>query len=212
MSAACPWEVTPALTAPRLVLLARLAVEARASALADSRRDEGDTNWGIGCRAYERFVHRLMKAAGSGEHPWLDLLRDGLSFTVVVEGVYVRAYTGRADKPELKHILAAQLGVDRTDDKQLALPFFGGGAPAPVPDDPSFVWLMAVETDEAGAASRVVFFQANPDGKSRNAWDAPMDEIAPKPANPADRERVPARRRPVPRRGAPPVARPLFAD
>lgn len=210
MSAACPWEVTPALAAPRLMLLARLAVEARHSALADARRDEGDTNWGIGCRAYERFVHRLTKAAGSGEHPWLDLVRDGLSFTVVVEGVFVRAYTGRADKPELKHVLAAQVDLDRADDRQLALPFFGG-APAPVVDDPSFVWLMAVETDDAGAATRVVFFQANPEGKTRHAWDAPMDDLLPKPAT-VDRDRVPARRRPLVRRGAPPVARPLFAD
>ena len=212
MSAACPWEVTPALSAPRLTLLARLAVEARASALADARRDEGDTNWGLGCRAYERFVHRLVKAAGSGDNPWLDLLRDGLSFTVVVEGVLLRAYTGRADKPELKHVLAAQVELERADDKQLALPFLGGPAPAPVIEDASFVWLMAVETDEAGAASRVVFFQAIPEGHTRNAWDAPMAEIAPKPAVSGDRDRVPARRRPPPRRGAPPVARPLFAD
>jgi hypothetical protein len=213
MSAARPWEVTPALTEPRLVLLARLAVEARSSALADARRDEGDTNWGIGCRAYERFVHKLTKAAGCGEHPWLDLIRDGLSFTVVVEGVFVRAYTGRADKPEMKHVLAAQIELERADDRQLALPFFGG-APAPVPDDPSFVWLMAVETSDAGAPTRVVFFQANPEGLTRNAWDAPLEELAPKPAaaTATDRERVPSRRRPVARRGAPPVARPLFAD
>lgn len=209
MSAVSPWDVTPALQSSRLIVLARLAVEARASALADARRDEGDTNWGIGCRAYERFVHRLTKAATSGEHPWLDLLRDGLSFTVVVEGVFVRAYTGRADKPEMRHVLAAQIDLERTDDRQLALPFLGG---APEPEDPSWVWLMAVETDDAGCASRVVFFQANPEGRTRNAWDAPMGEIAPQLAAAPDRERAPARRRPAPRRGAPPVARPLFAD
>lgn len=197
MSPVPPWDICPALELPRLVTLARLAVDARTSALADAKRSEGDTNWGIGCRAYERFLHRLTRAATSGELPWLDLLREGLSLTIVVDGVLVRAYTGRADKPDAKHIQAAQLEVV-DDDRQLALPFFGGAVEV-VEEDGPWVWLMAVETGHEGQVVRVTFFQANGAGRTRNAWDVPMDLVSPPPeppkparpaARPAKKERV----------------------
>jgi hypothetical protein len=169
-----PWEVHPALARARLVVLARLAIEARLSALADAKRGEGDTNWGIGCRAYERFIHRVAKAARSAEHPWLDLSRDGLSVTILVDRVAIRAYTGRADKPESKHVLAARMEGEPVDDRQLALPFL---ADDPGADAAPWVWLMAVETDGEGRPTRVTFFQADVVGRTRNAWDAPVGEI-----------------------------------
>ena len=171
--------------------LARFAVDARNSALADARRSEGDTNWGIGCLAYERFLHRLTRGATSGELPWLDLLRDGLSLTIVVDGVFIRAYTGRAEKPDMKHVHAAHLESGVDDDRQLALPFFGGAAEAPDDGGP-WVWLMAVETDHDGRAARVTFFQADPEGHTRHAWDAPMELVSP-PPEPPKPARAPAR-------------------
>jgi hypothetical protein len=123
--------------------------------------------------------------------------RDGLSFVSVVDGVAVRAYRGPADKPHARHVQAAQLESDRegaVDPRQLALPF-GLAEPAPVE---KWAWLMAVETDVEGRAVRVVFFQANAAGETRNGWIAPLGgEEAALPAQPvlAERERSSGRGR-----------------
>jgi len=199
-----PWDIDPALKPKRLLLLARLAVETRERALAEADREAGDTNWGIGCKAHERFVHAVTKLADGTERSWLRVLRDGLSFVSVIEGVAVRAYRGLADKPDARHIYAAQLdsGREVVDPRQLALPF---GMPEPEPAE-RWSWLMALETNPEGHALRVVFFQANSAGSTRNAWLAPVAAIkqsapvqTPIGVNGGDAEAVRAVRRPAPR-------------
>ncbi|MGO8997610.1 MAG: hypothetical protein ACLQVI_30200 [Polyangiaceae bacterium] len=169
----CPWDVDSPLKPKRLLLLARLAVETRAQALAEADREAGDTNWGIGCKAHERFAHAVAKLADSTERSWLRVHRDGLSFVSFIEGVAVRAYHGAADRPHARHVYAAQAESHReaVDPRQLALPF---GHEAPAPGE-RWAWLMAVETDDEGRALRVVFFQANAAGATRYAWVAPVD-------------------------------------
>ena len=177
MSAGKPWELDPVLKPNRLLLLAKIAASTRNQAYLEANRDLGDTNWGIGCKAHERFVHAIAKLAATTERSWLRVHRDGLSFTSIVEGVAVRAYRGPADKPHHRHVQAAQLEMERVQRRQLAL-----FDEAIVADEP-WAWLMAVETDDAGRALRVVFFQANDAGETRNAWIAPL-EIAPVEAAP----------------------------
>jgi hypothetical protein len=169
----CPWDVDSPLKQRRLLLLATLAVETRAQALAEADREAGDTNWGIGCKAHERFAHAVAKLADSTERSWLRVHRDGLSFVSFIEGVAVRAYHGAADRPHARHVCAAQAESHRDagDPRQLALPF---GQEATVPAE-RWAWLMAVETDDEGGALRVVFFQANAAGATRYAWVAPVD-------------------------------------
>jgi len=170
MSAA-PWEIDSPLKPQRLELLARLAVDTRNRALAEADRDAGDTNWGIGCKAHERFVHAVTRLAERGEHAWLRVHREGLSFTSVVDGISIRAYCGSSDAPQQRHIQAAYHDRDRGDRRQLALPFLAGGAV-----DDAWVWLMAVEIDDAGRAVRVVFFQANEYGETRHAHRISFEE------------------------------------
>lgn len=170
----CPWDVDPALKSKRLVLLARLAVETRAQALEEADRDAGDTNWGIGCKAHERFAHAVTKLSLTTERSWLRVQRDGLSFVSFIEGVAVRAYHGAADRPHARHVYAAQVEPkrDEVDPRQLS---FGFGADEPAVDEGErWAWLMAVETDDEGRALRVVFFQANTVGAKRYAWTAPV--------------------------------------
>jgi hypothetical protein len=200
----CPWDVDPALKAKRLALLARLAVETRAQAIAEADREAGDTNWGIGCKAHERFAHAVTKLSETTERSWLRVHRDGLSFVSFIEGVAVRAYHGAADRPHARHVYAAQSESHRepVDPRQLALPFAGGAAVEP---SERWAWLMAMETDEEGRALRIVFFQANAAGEKRYAWVAPMaDEDGPDPARPVAARRpsgeaavVVRRRRPM---------------
>jgi hypothetical protein len=181
----CPWDVDPALKAKRLALLARLAVETRAQALAEADRDAGDTNWGIGCKAHERFAHAVTKLAETTERSWLRVHRDGLSFVSFIEGVAVRAYHGAADRPHARHVYAAQSESHRepVDPRQLALPFAGGAAT--LEPNERWAWLMAMETDEEGRALRIVFFQANAVGETRYSWVAPVPTEGPDAPRPA---------------------------
>ena len=203
----CPWDVDPALKAKRLALLARLAVETRAQALAEADREAGDTNWGIGCKAHERFAHAVTRLSETTERSWLRVHRDGLSFVSFIEGVAVRAYHGAADRPHARHVYAAQNESHReqVDPRQMALPF-GFGAP-PVEPSERWAWLMAMETDEEGRALRVVFFQANAAGGTRYSWVAPVPTEGPDAPRPVEARRsssprasaasVAARRRPT---------------
>jgi hypothetical protein len=195
-SIVCPWDVDAALKPKRLLLLAQLAVDVRNQALSEANRALGDTNWGIGCKAHERFVHAVEKLATGAERSWLRVHRDGLSFTSFVEGVAVKADRGEADHPHARHVYAAQHESDRetpkVDPRQLS---FGFEQPRAEEDPESkWVWLMAVETEADGRAVRVVFFQANALGQTRHRWVAPLSE-APAVAVPMVR-RTP-RRRPV---------------
>jgi hypothetical protein len=196
-SSANPWDIDPALTPKRLLLLAQVAVGTRNQAHREANRDLGDTNWGIGCKAHERFVHAVAKLAATASHSWLRVHRDGLSFTSFIEGVAVRAYRGEADHPSARHVYAAQHESDRepkVDPRQLAFGF-EAARPAEDAEDASarWVWLMAVETDPAGCAVRVVFFQANALGQSQNRWVAPLGEVAEVRAPAAVRARTPRR-------------------
>lgn len=177
-----PWELEPVLKASRLVLLAQVAIETRNRVFAEASREEGDTNWGLGCRAHERFCHALCKLAEGSESPWLRVRREGLSFTTFVEGVPVRVYRGSALRPPLRHVRAMALEKRVVDDRQLAL--FADPASAGVP----WFWMMAVETHDDGQVRRVVFFQIDEAGITRHHWEPPTegglfgDEAKPRPA------------------------------
>jgi hypothetical protein len=177
-----PWEIEPVLKPRRLVLLAQVAVETRTRAFAEANRDEGDTNWGLGCKAHERFAHALEKLAEGAESPWLRVRREGLAFSAFVEQVPVRVYRGSALRPPMKHVRAMAAERRVVDDRQLAL-FDAGPAPSP------WFWMMAVETFADGQVRRAVFFQVDEAGTTRNHWQPPEgglfgDDDEPVPARP----------------------------
>jgi hypothetical protein len=168
-----PWELNPVLAQDRLVVLARAAVTTRNRAFAEADRDAGDTNWGLACKAHERTMHVLGRLAAGGEHPWLTVIRDGLYVMPLIDDVPVRVFRGSADRPSARHLDALRLEHERAQPArpQMAFDFMGGvesdeGGP--------WYWLMAMETDEAGMVSRVVFFQANDAGETRYPWACPL--------------------------------------
>ncbi|WP_437783652.1 hypothetical protein [Sorangium sp. So ce1097] len=199
MDATSPWELNPVLQQSRLLLLAQTAVDVRNKAFSEANREEGDTSWGIGCKAHERFGHALCKLSESGKHPWLSVHRDGLFFMPHIEGIAVRVYRGPADRPSQRHLDAARIEHNRrSEPRQMAFSFMGQ---ATEPDGPWF-WMMAVETDVEGRALRAVFFQANEAGGTRNAWEAPVERLPDAPAEastpapePGDKPARPARPR-----------------
>lgn len=164
-----PWEVEPALKGRRLALLAQVAIETRHRAFSEAHREEGDTNWGLGCKAHERFCYALCQLAEGSESPWLRVRREGLSFTTFVENVPVRVYRGLVLRPPMRHIRSMALEKRLVDERQLAL--FADPALSEAP----WFWMMAVETFDDGRVRRVVFFQVDESGNSRNHWEPPPD-------------------------------------
>ena len=188
-----PWDLNPALAQDRLATIARVAVSTRNQAFAEADRASGDTNWGLACKAHERLMFALGRLAGSGEHPWLTVIREGLYVMPLVEGVPVRLYHGAADRPGSRHLDAVRLEHERCldggsasradeggDDEsltskprpQMAFDFM---AAPPAEEDGPWYWLMALETDERGMVSRVVVVQANDAGETRHPWECPLD-------------------------------------
>mgnify|MGYP000849658052 CR=1 FL=1 len=165
-----PWEVDAALKPKRLILLAQVAVEARNRAFAEANREQGDTNWGLGCKAHERFCHALSKLAEGAESPWLRVRREGLSFNILVEDVPVRVYRGSALKPPMRHVRAMANEARVLAERQLPL-FVDAIEPR------TWFWMMAMETWEDGRVRRSVFFQVAEDGRSRHHWEPPTEGL-----------------------------------
>lgn len=181
MSAVLPWELSPALKQERLVILARLVADTRNKVFADANREEGDTNWGLGCRAHERLGHALARLADDGKHPWLTVAREGLYLMPLIDGVPVRPYRGAPERPSSRHLDAVRNEASRAQPKQTAFSFMDG-----MDADGPWYWLLALETDMRGLVVRAVYLQANDAGETKNAWvcplDAPVVEEAPAPA------------------------------
>lgn len=162
-----PWEVEPVLKGRRLQLLAQVAIETRNRAFSEAHREDGDTNWGLGCKAHERFCHALVQLAEGAESPWLRVRREGLSFTTFVEHLAVRVYRGSALRPPMRHVRA--MAAERADERQMTL--FGDVAPVA-----HWFWMMAVETFDDGSVKRTVFFQVDEAGATQNHWEPPADQ------------------------------------
>ncbi len=188
MSPLLPWDLTPALTHDRLVLLAGVAVATRNRAFAEADREAGDTNWGLACKAHERLMFALGRLAASGEHPWLHIVREGLYLMPLIEDVPVRLYHGTPDRPGSRHLEAVRLEYERSRPAQPQMAFGFMGAAGPDDDGPWY-WLMAMETDHTGQAgghpggpavvTRVVFVQANDAGETRHPWECPLEATRP---------------------------------
>jgi hypothetical protein len=184
MSAALPWDVNPALKLERLVTLARLVAETRNKVFAAADREEGDTNWGLGCRAHERLGHALARLADAGKHPWLTVTREGLYLMPLIDGIPVRPYRGAPTKPGSRHLDAVRAEAERSQPKQTAFSFMDG-----LEQDGPWHWLMALETDATFKVVRVVYLQANEAGVTRHHWECPLDAKLEEPA--PERKRVP---------------------
>lgn len=162
-----PWEITPALTAERLQLLASTIAEVRADAREGHVPEKGDDAWTFGCRAYRRTCHAFAGLALSGDHPWLAVDTQGLAFTLLVDGEPIKFYKGDAENPSSRSL---RRGLDEAL-KQGKLSFYddelasGGG----------WFWLLAVETLEDGSLLRAAVLQANENEETRNLFFIPTD-------------------------------------
>jgi hypothetical protein len=196
-----PWRLNPAFTDARLTFLGKRLLSIRANVIALQDPGKGDSSWVLGCRAYEWQRYQLSLDALSGDYPWLVAVAlPNRQFDVKVGGHPIHIFRGEADDPDARQVLRGhekrQMSLFETDGDE--------------EDDDNDVWAnyLAVETDSEGNGLRVVFFQANPAGKTRNQWIVPTGDSIDPPSvtrltpkegpdvpRPTVRPRVPSQRR-----------------
>ncbi|MCB4820210.1 hypothetical protein [Roseicella aerolata] len=162
-----PWDIHPALTEERLRICARMLANARRDALAMASYELGDDPWSVGCRAFAFGRHRLMRAAASGEYPWLEVLDDSAHFVFVIgsngHGVPVRFYRGAADEPTDRTLRRQEIEAE-----QLSLALGETAADG-------LVFRFAVETGEGGRVDRVVFLALRGEDRIECFWPVPLE-------------------------------------
>ena len=153
----------------------------------------GDDAWSVGCRAYSFSRNRLRRAAEGGRWPWLGVLDGTQHFVFLVDGVPVRFFRGDAEDPTPR-----TLRRQEAEATQLSLAL-GTAAQG-------LVFRLAVETDEAGAVSRVVFLALRgEEGRAECFWPVPLEQEPPRcrAIGPSRRRRndAPAMQLPLPAAG-----------
>lgn len=157
-----PWDIHPDLTEERLQVLARLIREVRGKALLLHEPAEGDSNWGLGCRAHERTCYAIKQAAENNS--WLKVIEGSLHFVFQIGKVPIRFYRGEADNPSPRSL---RRNYPEIEANQGSLPF------ASVELD--WFWRLAIETDISGEVYRVVMVQVAEGGDTKNPWPIPFE-------------------------------------
>lgn len=157
-----PWELVAAFTPERLGIVTELLVSTRQEALKKHEPSQGDTNWGLGCRVYERSCFAIRNAVDA--HPWLEILDDELHFVFLVGGVPLRFGRGDHEGPS-PHLLRRR--PNEISAQQLALS----------DDWVGWIWRLIVETDpDTLETSHVYLVQASTDGQVGHSWELDLPE------------------------------------
>lgn len=159
-----PWEIEPKLTFECLCELARIIRDVRHDVLQQYNTDEGDGPWSHGCRVYERTINIIERKAN--ELDWLGCIRkESLYFVILVNGVPLRFYKGKADEPS-----ARTLKQRHPEMAFRQLELF---------DDREWVWRLSVETEDDGTVFRISLAQYDEAGNFRNLWEVPLADSIP---------------------------------
>lgn len=173
-----PWLQFPALTDPRLRIVAQMIQDVRHEAVTTHEPHVGDDAWVLGVRAYKRTCFAIAKASIGAHKEWLSVieteererarellapsvLNPELHFVFSIGGVPLRFYRGAADEPTNK-------SLKRHYPEITAHQFVMEYVPEPIFDR---ILRLAVETDDLGEVTRVVLVQLDEDGIPHNPWD-----------------------------------------
>jgi hypothetical protein len=158
-----PWEVTPEFTEERLLFIAAILKDVRNSTVELHDPSEGDDLWGLGCRVYERSINMIARKAESA--PWLKVIKNGLYFVMLIEGVPVRFYKGETENPTPRSL---QRLYPELEAQQYIFSF--------AKEQFAWFWRTVVETDELGKVLRIVVAQFTESGNIRNQWTVPISD------------------------------------
>ena len=160
-----PWIAYPPLTQIRLSTIATLLRDVRHETVDKHESTDGDSEWSLGCRVYSRSCFAITQAAAN--YDWLRILneREVLRFTFAIGNTPLRFYKGNADDPPGKYM---ETTFAELNQQQLTLEIDGISLR-------NVVLRLAVETDEARLASRVILVEMNESGSITNTYEIPFD-------------------------------------
>lgn len=165
MSTFEPWTTYPPLTQDRLSAIASILRDVRQEAVARHEPQGGDSEWSLGCRIYSRSCFALTQA--SADYDWLIILPEleALRFSFAVGNIPLRFYKGNPDDPPGKYI-----GTTFGELNQQQLFFAINGVSLR-----NVVLRLAIETDAARLASKVILVEMDDAGTVTNTYEIPFD-------------------------------------
>jgi len=166
MAKTYPWDYHSDLTAERLTIVAQLIADGRQMAVELFDEEAGDNGWTLGCRAFQFGRARIIRAADSGEYPWLDIIDRTLQLIFKIGDVPVRIYRGEADEPTDR-----TLRQSLNELKQLNLLFDEQD------EGRALAYRFAIETDIDSSVLAVKFVGLCGKAAVLN-WDVPLDLAA----------------------------------
>lgn len=160
-----PWVAYPPLTQVRLSTVATLLRDVRQKTVDKHESTDGDSEWSLGCRIYSRSCFAISQAAAN--YDWLRILdeREVLRFTFAIGNTPLRFYKGNADDPPGKYM---ETTFAELNQQQLTLEIDGISLR-------DVVLRLAIETDEARLASRVILIEMNESGSITNTYEIPFN-------------------------------------
>ena len=158
-----PWDVNHEFTEERLLFIAGILKQVRNRTVDLHDTSEGDAVWSLGCRVYERSINII--ARETEKIPWLRVIKKGLYFVMLIEGVPIRFYRGEIENPTTRSL---QRLYPEIEAQQCIFPF--------AKDQFEWFWRIVVETDESGKVFRVVIAQFAESGNVRHQWTIPISE------------------------------------
>ena len=160
-----PWVAYPPLTRGRLSAVATILRDVRQKTVAKHESEGGDSEWSLGCRIYSRSCFAITQAASNCD--WLTILpeKETLRFTFAIGNTPLRFYKGTADDPPGKYV---ETTFGELRQQQLTLEIDGVSLT-------EVVLRLAIETDAARLASRVILVEMNESGTITNTYEIPFD-------------------------------------
>lgn len=165
-----PWDEHPALTKPRLMLIAQTIASVRRDAADAHEPEKGDSSWGFGARSHERQMKAITQLAAT--YDWLTIIDPSLHFVFAIGPVVFRFYRGDPNRPPRRSLLE---NFPETTARQGVLGFSSATA-ADTGPSLEYLWRLAVETHENGTASQIAIIKVNKQSESvEGRYDVPFD-------------------------------------
>jgi len=160
-----PWVAYPSLTQVRLSAIATILRDVRQETVDKHEPKDGDSEWSLGCRIYSRSCFAITQAVNNCD--WLRILpeREVLRFSFAIGNIPFRFYRGNADDPPGKYI---ETTFGELRQQQLVLQIDGVSLR-------DVVLRLAIETDAARLASRVILVEMNESGDITNTYEIPFN-------------------------------------
>lgn len=167
MTSKFPWDYHNDLAPERLTIVARLIADGRHTAVELFDEGAGDNGWTLGCRAFQFSRVRILRAAQSGDYPWLNVIDPTFQLIFKIGAVPVRFYGGDAEGPTDRTVRQSLNELN-----QLSLVF------AERDDERMLAYRFAVESDSDGSVLSVRFVGLRDKAALLN-WNVPLDGAQP---------------------------------